>query len=132
MPKVLFPTLLALLLSVASGAVLADNVARAQFTSGIADREPVDRLEQIDADSAQVTFFTELRDLQGRTVTHRWVHGGETLAEVSFDVGGPRWRVWSSKTLLPDWQGEWSVEVVDEDGSLLGSWDIVYGGQPAM
>lgn len=125
--RILLPCLLALALTVTAGTALADNVARAQFTSGISDREPVDRLDPIPGDQREVTFFTELRNLDGRTVRHRWLHAGETQAEVSFRVGGPRWRVWSSKQLLPDWHGEWSVEVVDEDGSVLGSRRVHYG-----
>ncbi len=127
MVRILLPCMLALSLAIGAGAALADNVARAQFTSGISDREPVDRLDPIPGDRSEVTFFTELRDLGGRTVTHRWIHGGETHAEVPFRVGAPRWRVWSSKQLLPDWHGEWTVEVVDEDGSVLGGWKVRYG-----
>ncbi len=123
----LLPCMLALSLAIGTGAALADNVARAQFTSGISDREPADKLDPIPGDRGEITFFTELRGLDGRTVTHRWVYGGETQAEVSFNVGGPRWRVWSSKQLLPDWHGEWAVEVIDEDGSVLGSWKVRYG-----
>jgi len=36
-----------------------------------------------------------------------------------FDVGGPRWRVWSSKNLWPTWIGVWSVEVLSADGEVL-------------
>ncbi len=125
--RILLPCLLALALPAIAGSALADHVARAQFTSGISDREPVDRLDPIPGHSAEVTFFTELRNLDGRTVRHRWMHGGEAHAEVAFRVGGPRWRVWSSKQLLPDWHGEWTVEVVDEDGSVLGSRQVRYG-----
>lgn len=127
MTRWMLPCLLALTLAVTAIPVLADNVARAQFTSGISDREPVDRLDPIPGHAAEVTFFTELRDLDGRTVRHRWMHGGEAHAEISFKVGGPRWRVWSSKQLLPDWHGDWTVEIVDEDGSVLGSSQVRYG-----
>jgi hypothetical protein len=41
------------------------------------------------------------------------------MFEKSFEVGGDRWRVWTSKTLLPDWTGTWTVKVLNEDGSVL-------------
>lgn len=103
------------------------GVARAQFTSGIENREPVDALQSIGLDSREVVFFTELRDLEGRAVAHRWIHEGETRAVVDFDVGGPRWRVWSSKDLIPQMQGEWTVEVVDDTGTSHGQWSFTYG-----
>lgn len=104
------------------------GVARAQFTSGIENREPVDELQSIGLDSREVVFFTELRDLEGRAVAHRWIHEGETQAVVDFDVGGPRWRVWSSKDLIPQMQGQWTVEVVDDTGTSHGQWSFTYGG----
>ena len=97
----------------------AGEVARAQFTTGISDREPMDAITELGTDKTQVYFFTELTGFSGETITHRWEHGGETMAEVSFDVRGPRWRVWSSKQLQPGWTGEWKVSVVDGAGNVL-------------
>jgi hypothetical protein len=111
-------SLFALLISAATA--FAGEVARAQFTSGVDAREPVDELTEASAASTtKVYFFTELRDLEGQTVTHRWIHGGNTLAEVSFTPGSARWRVWSSKELLPEWTGTWTVAVVDAGGNVL-------------
>ena len=92
------------------------KVARAVFTSGIENREPVDELANVSADLSEVYFFTDLRGLEGRTVTHRWELEGETVAEVSFQIGGPRWRVYSKKSLGPGLKGDWTVVVVDESG----------------
>lgn len=103
-----------------------DEVARARFTTGIEDREPVDDLNRLDASHNQVFFFTELRGLEGRTVTHRWMHDGEVHGSVDFEVGGPRWRVWSSKDLLPDWTGGWTVVVVDDEGEQLDIRTFIY------
>jgi len=112
----------------------AGEVARAQFTTGISDREPMDAITELGTDHTQVYFFTELTGFSGETITHRWEHGGETIAEVSFDVRGPRWRVWSSKQLQPDWTGEWKVSVVDGAGNVLVEKTFNYGAaaEPAM
>lgn len=91
------------------------EVARAQFTRGIVDREPVDRVTVLPNDETTLYYFTELRRLAGHTVLHRWRYKGQVLAEVAFKVGGPRWRVYSRKTLLPSQLGRWEVEVVDRD-----------------
>jgi len=93
------------------------RVARAVFTSKIVDREPVDAMTQIPNSLGRVYFFTDLRGLAGQIVTHRWEYQGRVMAEVKFKVGaGPRWRVYSSKNLLPEWLGKWTVVVIDQNG----------------
>lgn len=92
------------------------RVARAQFTSAIENREPVDQVVLISPPVAELYFFTDLRHLQGRTVTHRWKYEGQLQSVVPFAVQGPRWRVFSKVELEPQQLGEWSVTVVDETG----------------
>ncbi len=112
-----------------SGMVQAEgSVARAIVTTGVADREPVNDLERVLAGNQKVLFFTELRGMEGQSIKHRWSHGDESLAEVEFKVGGPRWRVWSSKNLIPEWAGEWRVEVVDGEGNVLSEKSFSYAG----
>jgi hypothetical protein len=108
----------------------AGSVARAQFTTAVVEREPTDALDVVGTDLSKVYFFTELMDLEGRTVTHRWSHEGALAAEVSFAVGGPRWRVHSSKNLMPDWTGSWTVDVVDDAGRVLDSRQFEYRAGP--
>lgn len=102
------------------------EVARAQFTTAIEAREPVDKVTILSNDVNKVYFFSELRNLQGQSVTHRWLLGGKVMAEVNFNVGGPRWRVNSSKTLLPGWIGDWTVTVVDNSGIVLSEYNFQY------
>lgn len=104
------------------------TVSRAQFTSAVLDREPVDEVTSIDSTTGKIFFFTELRNLEDTTITHRWTHAGEVKAEVTFKVRGSRWRVYSSKTLLPEWIGDWKVEVLAEDGTVLGTYDLKHSG----
>lgn len=102
-----------------SNLIWAGSVDRAQFTSDIQDREPVDHIETLSTDTNQIKYFTELKDLQGHTVTHQWVYNDEVMFEKSFEVGGARWRVWTSKSLQPGWSGLWIVNTLDEDRSNL-------------
>ncbi len=107
------------------------TVARAQFTSNVVAREPVDAVTRLANDSHKVFFFTELRGMEGTTVVHRWSYGEQVMAEVPFRVGGNRWRVWSSKTLRADWLGEWTVSVVDTTGTVLAERDLTYNSTSA-
>ena len=54
------------------------------------------------------------------TVEHVWYLGGEEKARVTLDIKYPRVRTWSSKTILPEWTGDWKVEVVDSSGKVIG------------
>jgi hypothetical protein len=105
------------------------TVSRAQFTSAILDREPTDDLSAIGLDSDKLFFFTELRNMDGSTVTHRWSLNGAVMAEVSFNVRASRWRVYSSKTLLPEWRGDWVVDILDDTGTVIETKTVGYSAQ---
>lgn len=92
------------------------EVSRAQFTTGISNREPIDQVVKVDHSISSLYYFTELRHLQGRKVFHRWEHDGQVVSEVPFLVEGPRWRVFSKKTLNPSMSGKWTVFVIDQSG----------------
>jgi hypothetical protein len=105
------------------------EVSRAQFTTAVLDREPIDELSTINPDAEKVFFFTELRNMDGATVTHRWSLNGSVMAEVSFNVRASRWRVYSNKALLPEWRGDWVVDIVDDKGAVITSRTVRYGAQ---
>lgn len=104
----------------------AGEVSRAQFTSAVDQREPLDQLITLDAPTPTITFFTELNDLQGQSISHQWFYNDKVMFEKSFEVKGPRWRVWSTKNLPRGWTGDWTVKVVDEQGSVLRSESFLY------
>jgi hypothetical protein len=119
MQHILKLALLTMTLSI-GGNAYAGTVSRALFTIGIDNHEPVIMVDSISADSYDsISFFTELNGMSGKTVTHQWVFDDKVMFEKSFEVNGDRWRVWTSKTLIPDWTGTWTVKVLSEDGSVL-------------
>lgn len=95
------------------------SVVRSAFTTGIDNREPTEDLQNLTNENGKVMFFTELRDMSGQTALHRWEYDGKVVAEVEFNVRGPRWRVWSSKNLQPQWTGEWKVSVINGAGETI-------------
>lgn len=102
------------------------SVMRSVFTNGIESREPVDNMQDVGNTTNKITYFTELRDMSGQTAKHRWEYNGSTMAEVEFNVGGPRWRVWSSKAFIPQWEGEWKVSVLNAAGEVISEELINY------
>ena len=119
MQQIIRFTLVTMMLFIGSNA-FAGTVSRALFTIGIDNREPVIMVDSISSDSyTSISFFTELNGMSGKTVTHQWVFDDRVMFEKSFEVNGDRWRIWTSKTLIPDWTGTWTVKVLNEDGSVL-------------
>jgi hypothetical protein len=126
MPSTLKSLLLCVLLT-ASTNLLAGEVSRAMFTTAIEDREPVLMVESIDSSAyTSISFFTEFNDLSGHNVTHQWTHNDKVMFEKTFEVKADRWRVWTSKTLIPSWTGTWTVNVLDDDRSVLSSKSFEY------
>ena len=104
----------------------SDAIKRATFTTAVVDREPTDDIDSLSTAADQIFFFTEVVGMQGKQITHRWIYGDKVMAEVPFEIGGQRWRVYSSKKLLPAWAGTWKVDVVDDAGKTLREDTFVY------
>ena len=112
---------------VLSSSSFAGEVSRSMFTIGIEDREPVIMVDSIDSSAyTSISFFTELNDLSGHNITHQWTFNDKVMFEKTFAVKAERWRVWTSKTLIPTWTGSWTVNVLDDDRAVLASNSFEY------
>lgn len=109
--------------SVALGAQIdTDKISRAVLTRKVSKREPTNvfaadiRLSQFE-DS--LSFFSELKGLQGQQVKHVWTFEGSVMAEISLNVTSTRYRTYSTKNIMDAQAGHWRVDVVDEQGNLI-------------
>jgi hypothetical protein len=98
------------------------NVTEAVVCQDVVDRMPVGAGDVIPAGTERVYCFTRIVGAQTETeITHNWYYQGSLKASVVLPVRNANWRTWSSKTLLPEWKGEWMVEVLSKDGTPLES-----------
>lgn len=99
------------------------HIGRARLTTNVVNREPVDELgARVDIPPTGedfVYFFTEVRGMAGRTVTHRWQYQGNVVASVPFQIGSDRWRVYSRKGIAAGQTGAWTVTAVGPNGTEL-------------
>lgn len=95
------------------------KISRAMFSTDIVEREPVDRVLILENDRSELHFFTDLRHFQGQTINHRWEYEGQVVMTKSFEVKGPRWRVFSTRSLENDQLGRWTVVITDKDDCPL-------------
>ena len=93
------------------------------FCRGVTDREPV----QLDfapiADGERIYAHLKLFNKgEARTVKVTWKMAGENFHHYTLEVGrSARYRTWAYLTLDEAKQGPWTVEVRDDEGTLLAA-----------
>jgi len=86
----------------------------------VVDRMPVDAGDKMPAGIERVFCFTWIKGALDETeITHNWYYQGVLKASVTLPVRSANWRTWSSKALLPEWTGEWMVEILSKEGTPL-------------
>ncbi len=101
--------------------ILGGSVSRSAFTEAVVNSEPKSRLIELPNNKQFLYYFTELKGMAGQTITHRWLFNGATISDKKFNIGAPRWRIWSNLTLNNEWLGEWKVQVIDEMERVIHS-----------
>ena len=109
---------------------LTGYVERASFTTAIKNREPLNKVTMLRNNQQKIYYFTELKNMTGKTVRHRWKYKGKVMAEIRFKVKGPRWRVYSRKWLERHRVGTWSASVISESGRTLSTSTFSYTRAP--
>jgi hypothetical protein len=95
-------------------------VVESKFCTGVEERMPVGEAETFPADVDNVYMWCRVTGCQDTTaVTQVWSYEGEEMARVDLPVRSPNWRTWVSKTILPEWTGDWEVKVFDTEGNVL-------------
>lgn len=88
----------------------------------VEERELQDEAITFSPDTERIYCWSLITGCEEPTIVeHVWYYGGQEKARVTLDVEYPRMRTWSYKTMMPEWKGDWKVEIVDADGQLLAS-----------
>jgi len=88
----------------------------------VENRLPQGAGEQFPATVRMLYCFTTVSGAEADTsITHTWYYQDKKMAQVVLSVRSAFWRTWSSKTILPEWKGDWKVAVTAEDGILLAT-----------
>ncbi len=96
------------------------TIENAVICRDIVDREPVGAGDVFSGDLQKVMCFSRVIGAKQDTeILHNWYFGGKMVASVALHVGSINWRTYSSKAILPEYAGEWKVEILSQDGELL-------------
>jgi hypothetical protein len=101
------------------------HVLRAYVCKGIEQNEPTEAGKSFvpEADGIlRLCCFSEIGGAgEEATILHVWYWGDREMARVELPVRSFRWRTWSTKKILDEWQGEWRVDITDQQGFVLTS-----------
>jgi hypothetical protein len=107
--------------------ILEPSVKRFLLARSVSNKEPKGELNEISftADGiAAVWAYSEVIDKKGSRFKYVWLHGGKQITTVPVNVGGNRWRSYSSKLINRSMSGAWRVELQDGEGRLMASVDF--------
>ncbi|WP_246260801.1 hypothetical protein [Candidatus Ruthia endofausta] len=79
--------------NVALASWLHEHISTAVFAKSVEDRIPIEIITKANSSLGKIYFFTNIRNLTGDKVTHRWSYRDKVKAEISFNLKEKRWRV---------------------------------------
>lgn len=107
----------------ASVKLLSDHVIRAQLSTGLEEKEPIDEIPNVLTIASdgliRIYLFTEIRGMEGQLHFHDWYLEDERVARVEIRPSVDSMRASSAKYIDRHMVGDWRVEVVTEEGELL-------------
>jgi len=105
--------------------ILNNNaIARENLSQGVEQLEPVgiytDGTVSLNGKtSARVFYFTQFTNLAGQVASHRWYFNDSEVARIDMNIGSNSWRASSNKGLTQNIVGQWRVEAVDANNTVL-------------
>jgi len=86
----------------------------------VVDRTPVESGFVFPNDIGKVYCFNRVIGAKSDTeITHNWYFNDVQVASVPLSVRSNNWRTYSSKKIMPEYKGNWKVEIVAQDGQVL-------------
>ncbi len=96
------------------------SVKEFALCEGVEDRNPVNQGSSFSSGIGRIYLWTNIYGAEEPThIYHVWYYGEQEMAVTKLDIKYSRNRTWSSKTIMPQWVGNWKVEVVDAEGNML-------------
>ncbi len=133
MAKKILTLILTVFLAAAAGSAFATEesmqqtsqniqVAEIKMCDNIENRAPIGIYPVFPNDIQKIYCFTKITGaIEPAVVYHVWRYDNQVMAKVKLDIRTHSFRTWSSKNIMKDWVGYWSVDVTDADGNILDS-----------
>lgn len=92
------------------------TVTRAIFTTKFKNNKPVNEVLILENNNKNLYFFSVVKNMQGKVISHRWEHHGKKVFEQKFKVSAKSEKLISKYKLDPAKTGEWMVIITDGQG----------------
>jgi hypothetical protein len=93
------------------------QVLKTVLCQEVKDREPQQEVSAAKVGDVVVGWM-QVQSQEDTTLTHRWIHDGQTISDVSLNIKtSESFRAWSRKTIGSP--GSWKWQVLDSSGKVL-------------
>ena len=94
---------------------------------GIYKRSPIKPGREFSNKVDSLYCYTKISNSgKKQELQHIWYHNDREITRVRYNIKPSfNYRSWSKKTIYPENIGDWRVDVVDEDGDVLGSTSFI-------
>ena len=94
-------------------------VSRIVMCENVKEREPL-AVDSVFFNVKSLCCYTVIRGAANPTyVQHVWYYGKKEMARIKLNVRAARWRTYSSKRIIPQWTGDWRIEILDADNKKI-------------
>lgn len=98
------------------------QVEQMDICTAVEDRQPVGVDTSFSTEVERVFCFTKIIGAEDTTkISHVWYYNDKEMARLELPVKYKSWRTWSSKRIIPEWTGDWRVEILSDAGTVLAS-----------
>ncbi|MEW6087122.1 MAG: DUF2914 domain-containing protein [bacterium] len=95
------------------------SIPRAAICTDIQDREPVGSDVSFPETAGKLFFFTEIKSGSAGIIKHVWYYQNTKLDETELEYKAGQYRTWSYYRINPTRKGEWQVEAVINDTTVI-------------
>ena len=100
----------------------AFKVKNMEICTAIKSRQPVNAGEVFFNSINRLYCFIHIESNRAPVeISHIWYYNDKEMAKVDLKSNATTWRTWSSKKIIEEWAGDWRVDVVTWDGTILKS-----------
>jgi hypothetical protein len=101
------------------------NIEKAVIAQDVENLAPVGESSEFSKDVDKIYCFSKVTGVEGEaTIKHKWYFGEKLAAEIPLRIKSSSWRTYSSKTIVPEFAGNWKVEITTEDDKVLETLDF--------